>query len=202
MNSMLKPKIKLNINHQSVPQIQTVTSYSCSYDLINDIEPYRKKVVEKLKITEIKSEYIEKLEEILHQKSIMEAEKLRCMRNSDLYKNLYLAICRHLIVNLVSGNSINNTHFIDQINQGLISLEEAVEMTPQEMYKDRWKVLIDKKLLDIDKSTKDPEATTDMFSCGKCHRNKCKYFERQDRSADEPMTIHITCCHCGRKWKQ
>lgn len=199
---MLKPKIKLNINHPIVAAIQPINSHSCTHDLINDMKPYRNKVIEKLRSTEIKAEYIEKLEEILHQKSIMEAEKLRCTCNSDLYKNLYLAICRHIIVNLIIGNSINNTHFIDEINNGLISLEQAVEMAPQEMHKDRWRVLIDKKQMDIDKSTKNPEATTDLFWCGKCHRNKCKYFERQDRSADEPMTIHITCCYCGRKWKQ
>ena len=170
----------------------------------DEVQPYRDKVLSILnQKTVLKKEYVEPLEDLLYLKSKDEAEvlKLRKNRYND-FTNLYMANSRHLIANLKSGNCINNVRFIEGINNGTIGLKKAVYMSPQEMHPDRWKVLLDKKESNIDKATKDPEATTDMFRCGRCHRNRCKYFERQDRSADEPMTLHITCCNCGNYWKQ
>lgn len=43
---------------------------------------------------------------------------------------------------------------------------------------------------------------TDMFKCMRCFKRNCTYFELQTRSADEPMTIFVTCLECGKKWKQ
>lgn len=193
----LKPKIKLNITSYTTPVNNTSDN-----NFEHELKPYRNKVIEQLRKTQIKNEYIDQLESLLNQRTSVEAERLRCGRNFDLYRSLYLSICRHIISNLRPTNYVNNIHFIEYLNTGKITLQQAIDMTPQEMHHDRWRVLVEKKLIDIDKSTKDPEATTDMFRCGNCHRNKCKYFERQDRSADEPMTIHITCCYCGRRWKQ
>jgi DNA-directed RNA polymerase subunit M/transcription elongation factor TFIIS len=60
------------------------------------------------------------------------------------------------------------------------------------------------------------EYTCDIFTCGKCHQQKTKYYEKQTRSADgiclfiifiyiniyiEPMTLFITCI-CGWHWRQ
>lgn len=28
------------------------------------------------------------------------------------------------------------------------------------------------------------------------------YYEKQTRSADEPMTVFGTCLDCGKKWRQ
>ena len=44
--------------------------------------------------------------------------------------------------------------------------------------------------------------TTTMFKCSRCNKRNCSYFELQTRSADEPMTIFITCLDCGKKWKR
>ena len=46
------------------------------------------------------------------------------------------------------------------------------------------------------------EAMTDQFKCGRCKSKKCTYYELQTRSADEAMTIFITCLNCGNRWKQ
>ena len=47
----------------------------------------------------------------------------------------------------------------------------------------------------------DNQAETDQFKCGKCHQRKCKYYQLQTRSADEPMTTFVTCVNCGNRWK-
>ncbi|KAJ3102536.1 RNA polymerase II elongation factor, partial [Physocladia obscura] len=43
------------------------------------------------------------------------------------------------------------------------------------------------------------EAVTDEFKCGKCGQRKCTYYQKQTRSADEPMTTFVTCQSCGNQ---
>lgn len=45
------------------------------------------------------------------------------------------------------------------------------------------------------------QAETDMFTCSKCKKNKCTYYQLQTRSCDEPMTTFVTCTVCGNNWK-
>jgi len=40
-----------------------------------------------------------------------------------------------------------------------------------------------------------------MFKCGKCKQSKTRHYQMQTRSADEPMTVFITCLVCGNKWR-
>ena len=46
--------------------------------------------------------------------------------------------------------------------------------------------------------------TTDMFTCKKCNGRKCSYYQMQTRTADEPMTIFISCLvdGCGNRWRE
>ena len=47
---------------------------------------------------------------------------------------------------------------------------------------------------------KDPDYKG-AFKCGKCRDWKTTYYEMQTRSADEPMTVFITCHICKSNWK-
>jgi|TARA_B110000305_G_C19452597_1_gene648897 transcription elongation factor S-II len=40
-----------------------------------------------------------------------------------------------------------------------------------------------------------------LFKCGKCRGYKTTFYQMQTRSADEPMTVFITCHVCDRRWK-
>ena len=40
-----------------------------------------------------------------------------------------------------------------------------------------------------------------LFKCAKCREYKTTYYEMQTRSADEPMTVFITCHTCNIRWK-
>lgn len=166
------------------------------------MSPYIDKVIENLHKTQLKSELVEPLEIAIRQKTRRDAEKLFKIDHFETCKNIYMTIARHMIENLKNNNQINNLDLIDKVNQQQINVDQLVELKPEEMHNERWRTLLDKKKADFKKLTKDPEATSDLFWCSRCHRNKTVWFERQDRSADEPMTIHITCCYCGLKWRQ
>jgi transcription elongation factor S-II len=40
-----------------------------------------------------------------------------------------------------------------------------------------------------------------IFKCNRCKSYKTTYYEMQTRSADEPMTVFITCHNCDTRWK-
>lgn len=44
-------------------------------------------------------------------------------------------------------------------------------------------------------------ASTNAYTCGKCKKNDCTYYQLQTRSADEPMTTFCCCLQCGHRWK-
>lgn len=48
---------------------------------------------------------------------------------------------------------------------------------------------------------KDTAAETDQFKCNRCQQRRCKYYQMQTRSADEPMTTFVTCVNCGNRWR-
>jgi transcription elongation factor S-II len=202
INTSPDMKSTRNIETESKP-IHSVTSenFPINNELFNpQIKPFVDKVIDCLSKTQLKADLIHPIEEAIRNKTKYDLEQIRC-KDFDTYKKLYMTNARHIIDNLKPDNEINNTKLIENVNNGNISPEKLTTLTPQDMHQERWLTLIEKKMLDIERMTKDPEATTDMFTCNRCHRNKCTYFQRQDRSADEPATIHITCCYCGKKWR-
>jgi DNA-directed RNA polymerase subunit M/transcription elongation factor TFIIS len=168
----------------------------------SQIKPYTEKVINSLGKTSIRQELIVPLETAIRQKTKKDTEKLEKHDDFATYKTIYMTNSRHMIENLRENNEINNIDLINKVNSGIIDVNALVDLRPEDMHSERWKALVEKKLSEMEKLTKDPEATTNLFWCSKCHRNNCKFFERQDRCADEPMTIHITCCFCGHKWRQ
>ena len=76
-------------------------------------------------------------------------------------------------------------------------------MSSYELYPENWKELSDKQLIREQKILEGNKSrATDQFKCKKCGKRECTYYEMQTRSADEPMTIFITCLNCGKHWRQ
>ena len=173
-----------------------------TYLFVNEIQPYVTKVIESLKQTQLRTELVDRVELAIRCKTQDDVKHIFMDHDWTTYRTYYLNNARHIIVNLKNGGEINNQSLIERVNTGLISPEALVVLTPQEMYVERWQSLIEKKLTANQQLLSDPEATSNLFECGRCHKKKTTYFERQDRSADEPKTIHITCCFCGHRWRQ
>lgn len=114
-----------------------------------------------------------------------------------LFCELYLSRLRTMVTNINQ-----NTELLQNIRNGEIGIDQLAFMTHQEMCPEKWKQRIERKIQrDRSKVTNNIEASTDMFTCGKCKSKKCTYYEMQTRSADEPATIFITCLDCGKNWK-
>ena len=90
----------------------------------------------------------------------------------------------------------NNTksQFLDRIKSGELKMNTFSDMDIWDLwYHEPKKEVVEKK----------PEEYDDgMFKCGKCKSMKTTYVEKQTRSADEPMTLFITCRICGHVMKR
>lgn len=49
--------------------------------------------------------------------------------------------------------------------------------------------------------TKELNNQDGLFKCGRCKSMKTTYYQMQTRSADEPMTVFVSCHNCGKNWK-
>lgn len=108
---------------------------------------------------------------------------------------IYLNHLRSILINL-------NDKWIAAINSGEIQSHKLAFMNHQELDYDRWAQMIDmKSKRDKNKFEVNIAASTDTYTCRKCKNNQCTYYQMQTRSADEPMTLYISCVCCGNRWK-
>jgi DNA-directed RNA polymerase subunit M/transcription elongation factor TFIIS len=115
----------------------------------------------------------------------------------------YRQIVRAVFSNIHPGSPVKNSRLIIRVLEGEFPLTEIPSMSSYEMFPENWFALKDKllqreqKILEGNKSR-----ATDQFKCRRCNKRECTYYELQTRSADEPMTIFITCLNCGKEWRQ
>jgi transcription elongation factor S-II len=112
------------------------------------------------------------------------------------FVQLYIDRLRTIYINL------KNPVILKQVKENVITSQAFSEMSHYEMFPEKWDALIHQKSI-RDKSKYDTqiEAATNTFTCRKCKSNKCTYYQMQTRSADEPMTIFVSCIDCGARWK-
>jgi DNA-directed RNA polymerase subunit M/transcription elongation factor TFIIS len=119
------------------------------------------------------------------------------------FVEMYQMFAKHIAANFHPDAYVNNTELYARYKAGEITLKEISEMDTYQLFEERWKdsfaqqQVREKRQLEGDKSM-----ATDRFLCGKCGKRECTYYELQTRSADEPMTIFITCLNCGKHWRQ
>ena len=112
--------------------------------------------------------------------------------------NIYNNKFDDIIENIKPKNSINNTFLLKEIKNNNFDLEKIAFMTPQKLFPERWKKIIDRK--NMIEYKKKNIATTDMYKCFKCNKRKCVVSQYQTRSADEPMTTFVKCLVCENFW--
>jgi len=99
-----------------------------------------------------------------------------------------------------------NKKLLDQLLQKKITAEEICEMTSEQLASEELSILRQKnKEWNTEAARSDTgsnQAMTELYRCSRCKNNKCRFYQQQIRSADEPMTTFITCNTCGKKWKE
>ena len=167
--------------------------------IIADPDTFRNNIRSKLNQFIKNVKYSKYLEKGIYNYSLKEATNRKVVKKWDnpFYIQLYLDRLRSIYINLQKSPS-----FLAQVQDGTIKAPIVAFMTHQEMCPEKWEVLIQAKII-RDKTNFDPniEASTDTFTCRKCHGKKCNYYMQQCRSADEPMTTFVSCIDCGNRWK-
>mmetsp|Transcript_14275 Transcript_14275/g.45749 ORF Transcript_14275/g.45749 Transcript_14275/m.45749 type:complete len:173 (-) Transcript_14275:432-950(-) len=124
----------------------------------------------------------------------------------------YKAKYRTLKTNL----NLNKTLKAELLN-GFLSASRLVKMTDNELLSSeaKEKIKTDNKDL-IDQNRQDwlddhreeimkavgINIEGGMFKCGRCGSSKTTHYQKQTRSADEPMTVFIQCTKCPNRWRQ
>ena len=148
---------------------------------------------------------VENIERGIYNYTINNCRKRNILNRWDdiLFKSLYIKKSISVYSNLNSKTYLNNNRLIKRLLEREFLPHEVIHMTPQEQFPEHWKSLIDEK----EKTEKvlyekDSGGATDQFKCSKCKKRECTYYELQTRSADEPMTIFVTCLNCGKRWRE
>jgi len=139
------------------------------------------------------------LEKGIHNWALKEATNKKVVKKWDdpFFVQIYLDHLRSIY------NNLKNKRLVQMVTKGEIKSHEIAFMTHQEICPDKWEELLKaKSIRDKNKFEQNIEAMTDTFTCRKCHSKKCSYYALQTRSADEPMTLFITCIDCGARMKK
>lgn len=113
----------------------------------------------------------------------------------------YRGKMRSLSLNLKDKN---NPQFRTRVVRGDIPAKKLVDLSPADMASEERlaenRSLEQQNMLTA-QSAAEQSAETDAFQCGRCKQRKCRYYQKQTRSADEPMTTFVTCTVCNNRWK-
>ena len=134
-----------------------------------------------------------------------EADRRNVVKHWDntLFNGLYQSNFRTVCTHLHPKSPIRNERLIERIRAGEITFENLPSLSPQEMFPENWKELADRQAIREQKLLEGNKGmATDRYKCGRCGKRECSYYEMQTRSADEPMTIFISCLNCGKRWRQ
>jgi uncharacterized protein with PIN domain len=121
----------------------------------------------------------------------------------DVFKWLYKMIAKRTLTNFQPNSYVGNRSLIERWKDGEFSLDSIGKWTPYELNPANWKDLKDQQFRRDKRILEGNLAmATDRFRCSQCKKKLCSYYELQTRSADEPMTIFVSCLNCGKNWKQ
>lgn len=168
---------------------------------ISDPDAFRQKIrgVLRTKIpATLDDNGVTNLEKGIYNVSIQEATKKNIIRKweNPHFVQLYIDRLRSVYMNL------NHATLVERLIGQEVLPQQVAFMTHQEFCPEKWDGLIQQKLKrDASKFVTNVQASTDVYQCRRCKSRKCVFSEQQIRSADESMTIFVTCLDCGKQWR-
>ena len=155
--------------------------------------------------TQCSEDDIMELERGVFNASLEEAEKRKVALTwkHDSFRWIYMMILKRVASNFTPDSYVKNQRLIERWKEGEFGMETLGHWSSYELSPDNWKELRDQQFRREQRILEGNLAmATDRFRCSRCHKKMCTYYELQTRSADEPMTIFITCVNCGKQWRQ
>jgi DNA-directed RNA polymerase subunit M/transcription elongation factor TFIIS len=148
---------------------------------------------------------IQELERCIYNATILAAEQRFIAKTWTFlpFVDLYKMTVKSMAANFHPDSYVKNTELYQRYKDGQVGFAEMISMNSYQLFEGRWRDSFvaqqarEKRQLEGNKAM-----ATDRFYCTRCHKRECTYYEMQTRSADEPMTIFITCINCGKHWRQ
>lgn len=118
---------------------------------------------------------------------------------NDIFHQIYINKAVHVYNNINPEGYVKNTSLIIRLGNNEIKPENLASMAPKELYPERYIGIVE-DFKDVMKPVGIIEESA-LYKCRKCKSKKVSIKELQTRSADEPMTLFITCHECGHVQK-
>ena len=123
--------------------------------------------------------------------------------DSHLFQQCYLHKALSVRDNLDPSSYVKNPNLFERVLSGVTSPRDLVRCSPQELFPERWESITAEKIRLAEAGNKPLNmGTTSLYRCGRCKKRECSYSMAQTRSADEAMTVFISCMNCGHRWKE
>ena len=187
-------------------KVDTNIKEEISFDSEPETHPLRMLCLNNMKFLEnFSQDDIRSLEKSIYQTTFTYSQKNYIARSwkSPVFTDIYRQNVRSVFSNIHPESPVKNMRLLSRVIEGEFRLSDIPSMSSYDMFPEKWFELKDKllqreqKILEGNKSR-----ATDQFKCRRCQKRECTYYELQTRSADEPMTIFITCLNCGKEWRQ
>ena len=121
---------------------------------------------------------------------------------SDIFQEVYFYKARSMFANLNPDSYLKNQSLINRLKENEFLPHELPFKQPDNVHPKAWNEIIDRETMRNQNAFEMQQVSMSEFIfCGKCKKNKISYFEKQMRSADEPMNAFYTCLSCGHRWK-
>jgi DNA-directed RNA polymerase subunit M/transcription elongation factor TFIIS len=127
-----------------------------------------------------------------------------CRWNNNRFRTMYQLKSADIISNLDMEGCVQNDYLFSSLMNSRLLPHEIGFLRPQDLFPERWKDIISAVAMKRQASASaDETAFSTEFKCPRCKQRKCSYTEVQTRSADEPMTIFVTCVNpkCKHQWR-
>jgi transcription elongation factor S-II len=119
-----------------------------------------------------------------------------------VFVEAYMAKSRSMVANLNPSSYIANSRLHERLEEKEFLPNEMASMAPENLFPEAWEGVIRDEIQHMKGAFEaSMTAMTDTYTCGKCKKNRCTYYELQTRSADEPLTTFVRCLNCGHRWK-
>jgi len=145
------------------------------------------------------------LESSIYNGAIQQARRRNIVRSwtYPLFVHIYSMHAKHICANFNPNSYVGNKELFDRYKNNELAISDLAKMDIYELLPSRWKEQFDNRQVREKRQLEGNRSmATDIFLCTKCWKRECTYYEMQTRSADEPMTIFITCLNCGKHWRQ